>query len=62
MQYYGVMCCELSGDLDDLECEADFKPSHESCGFSFAKWTDTKEKRDKIKEYLKVQIEEYRRR
>ena len=56
MKYYGVMCCELTGSLDDLECEADYKPTTEYCGFSFAKWAETIEKRDKIKEYLRQEI------
>ena len=58
MIYYGVMCCELDGDLQDLEVECDFKPAHEQVGFSFAKWFETKEKRDKVKEYLRRKINE----
>ena len=60
MRYYGVMCCEFDGSLEDLEVETDFKPNHEQSGFFFAKWAETAEKRDKIKEYLKKAIEEYR--
>ena len=51
MKYYGFMVCELSGEVDDLECEADYKPNHESCGFSYAKWFKDGVKRDKVKEF-----------
>ena len=61
MKYYGVMCSELTGDLDNLECEAEYKPAHETCGFSFAKWFESEEKRDKVKEFLRQKIEGYRK-
>jgi hypothetical protein len=59
-KYYGVMCCEIDGSLEDLEVWADSKPAHEQSGFFFAKWTDSKEKRDRLKEYLKNAIEKKR--
>jgi len=56
MKYYGVMCCIFDGSLEDLEVDF-YKPAHEDCGwFFFAKWFDTKEKRDKVKEYLRKTI------
>ena len=50
-KYYGFMVCEFDGDVQDLEVEADFKPQHEVCGFSYAKWFEDKAKRDKTMEF-----------
>lgn len=60
MKYYGVMCCELDGSLEDIDVEADFKPNHEQVGFSFVKWFKTHEARDKTRQYLSEQIAIYR--
>jgi hypothetical protein len=60
MKWYGVMCCEMDGSLENLECEADYKPTHETSGFFFAKWFNKPEDRDKTKEYLRKVIEERR--
>lgn len=57
-KYYGFMVSELTGEVDNLECDVDYKPPHESCGFSFAKWFTGEEKRDKCKEYTKKAIKE----
>ena len=51
MKYYGFMVSELTGEVDDLECEADYKPKHESCGFSYAKWFEDNVERGKVKEF-----------
>ena len=56
MQYYGFMVSELTGEFDDLKCNCEWKPPHETCGLSFAKWFETKEKRDKTKRYIINQI------
>lgn len=61
MKYYGFMVTELTGEIDNLECDCDYKPSHETCGFSFAKWFESKEQRDKIKSYTQKMIEEVRK-
>lgn len=59
MKWYGVMCCELDGSLENLECEADFKPTHEKAGlFFWVKWFKTIEQRDKVKEFLAKRIKE----
>jgi hypothetical protein len=52
---YGFMVSELTGEVDDLQTTED-KPSHETAGFSYAKWFDTPEQRDKIKKYTEEQI------
>ena len=61
--YYGVMVSELTGDVDDLEVDSkEEKPTTEWAGrFTFAKWFNTAEKRDKVKAYLKKAIEEHQR-
>ncbi len=61
MKYYGFMVSELTGEVDNLECDVDYKPAHESCGFSFAKWFESEEKRDKIKQYTQDRIKEVQR-
>jgi hypothetical protein len=53
---YGFMVSELTGEVDDLETEHDDKPSHESAGFSYAKWFKTPEERDKTRDYTLDQI------
>lgn len=58
MQYYGFMVCELDGDVQPLECNCDFKPQHESCGFSYAKWFTDITKRDKIMDFTINKIKE----
>ena len=60
MRYFGFMVSELTGDVDDLEGEFDYKPSHETCGFAFAKWFKTKNKRDESKDFIKNEIEKKR--
>lgn len=57
MKYYGFMVCELDGDIENLEVECEYKPPHESCGFSFAKWFKTEPERDKCKEYINERIQ-----
>lgn len=54
--YYGFMVCEFDGDIENLQTEADYKPSTERCGFSYAKWFIDKNKRDKCQEYTAQQI------
>jgi len=56
MKYYGFMVCELDGTIEDLEGNFDYKPSHESCGFSFAKWFKNEDDRNKSKEYIIKEI------
>jgi hypothetical protein len=53
---YGFMVNELTGEVDDLQVKGVDKPSHETVGFSYAKWFDTPEKRDKVKKYTEEQI------
>ena len=55
------MVCEFDGTVENLQCEADYKPPHESCGFSFAKWFESEEKRDKTKQYIISQIQKRQR-
>ena len=47
---------ELDGDVEPLEVECDFKPNHETCGMSYAKWFLSIEKRNKLMEFTKVTI------
>jgi len=54
--YYGLMVNELDGSIENLEGNFEYKPSHESCGFSFAKWFTDKEERDKCSIYMTEQI------
>lgn len=56
MEYFGFMVCELDGDVEDLQCNVDYKPQHEQCGWSFAKWFKTREQRDKIRNYTIKEI------
>lgn len=56
MRYYGFMVSELDGNIEDLEGNFDWKPSHESCGFSFAKWFTNIIDRDESKKYIKQEI------
>jgi len=56
MKYYGFMVSELTGEVDKLECDCDYKPQHETCGFSYAKWFTDITKRDKVMEYTINQI------
>ena len=51
MKYYGFMVSELTGEVGKLQCECDYKPSHETCGFSYAKWFTDITKRNKIMEF-----------
>ena len=60
-KYYGVFVSELSGEVDNLEGDYDYKPSHESCGFSFAKWFTDKSERDETCEYMKNEISNIRK-
>ena len=56
---YGFMVCEFDGDIEDLYCETEEpKPTTEFCGFSYAKWFDTEEKRNSVREYSRKAIEE----
>ena len=59
MKYYGFMVNELTGEIDNLQCDVDYKPAHEICGFSFAKWFETEVKRDKVKSYIGQEINKY---
>jgi len=52
MKYYGFMVSELSGSIEDLEGTFDYKPSHESCGFAFAKWFENERDKDISKLYI----------
>lgn len=61
MKYYGFMVSELTGEVDELETDVDYKPKHERCGFSYAKWFKTKNKRNKTMEYTKKQIQKYKK-
>ncbi len=56
MYYYGFMVCELTGEIENLEGNFNWKPSHESCGFSFAKWFLNIADRNKSKKYIKQEI------
>ena len=56
VKYYGFMVNELDGDVEPLEVECDFKPNHETCGMSYAKWFLSIEKRNKLMEFTKVTI------
>ena len=60
MKYYGFMVSEFTGEVDTLECECAFKPNHETCGFSYAKWFTDIHKRDKIMNFTKGKIKEIR--
>ena len=51
MKYYGFMVNEFDGDVENLECEAESKPAHETCGWSYAKWFTNKDKRDSVRDY-----------
>ena len=53
---YGFMVCELTGEVTDLKTEAKYKPTTERCGFAYAKWFDTIEQRDKIKDFTIQEI------
>jgi hypothetical protein len=57
---YGFMVSELTGEVDNLQTTGD-KPSHESAGFSYAKWFDSPEQRDKVKKYTEEQIKKRQR-
>ena len=54
--YYGFMVCQLTGEVDNLQCEADYKPQHETAGFSYAKWFTDEKRRDSVKEYTIKEI------
>lgn len=56
MKYYGFMVSEFDGYIEDLEGNFDYKPSHESCGFAFAKWFTNKDDRDNCKLYIIKEI------
>lgn len=56
MEYYGFMVSEFDGYIEDLEGNFDYKPSHESCGFAFAKWFTNKDDRDNTKLYIIKEI------
>lgn len=58
-KYYGFMVSELTGEVDELKTvECKFKPSHETCGFSFAKWFTDKEEMIKTKKFIIEKIKE----
>ncbi len=56
MKYYGFMVCEFTGEIENLEGDFNWKPFHESCGFSFAKWFTNIMDRDESKKYIKQEI------
>jgi len=60
MKYYGFMVSELDGYIENLEGEFDWKPSHESCGFAFAKWFKTEQERNQSKEFIINEINKRR--
>ena len=62
MYYYGFMVSELTGEIDKLEGEFDWKPEHESCGFAYTKWYKLESKRDELLLYTKEQINEIKSR
>jgi len=58
---YGFMVSELTGEVDNLQSvRDDGMPHTEVCGWSYAKWFDTPEERDKIKAYTIDQIRQIR--
>jgi hypothetical protein len=60
MKYYGLMICMIDGSIEDLECEADYKPTTEDAGwFGMAKWTKSIEEREKLRAYLQTTIKKY---
>lgn len=59
MKYYGFMVCELDGNVEKLECDCDFKPAHETSGFSYAKWFTDEEKRNNSMNFAINTIKEY---
>ncbi len=62
-KYYGFMVSELTGEVDKLkDIEIDYKPQHETCGFSYAKWFTDKAKRDKIMDFTIKEIKKIQER
>lgn len=61
IKYFGFMVCEITGDIDNLFCETDYKPAHETAGFfAYAKWFIDEKKRDEIKEFTIQEINKIR--
>ena len=56
MKYYGFTVCLFDGTVEEIEVEADFKPSHESVGMGYAKWFKSKKERDTIMDFTKNEI------
>lgn len=49
-EYFGFMVDELTGEVEDLHVECDYKPKHEQGSyFSYAKWFESEEERDKTR-------------
>ena len=61
MIYYGFMVSEFDGDVTELNpVNCDFKPSHETCGFAYAKWFINKDKMIKCMNYTIKTIKKMR--